>query len=319
MVVGLLGGIVVAQTPSDALIFKPSSKGSTLDAFGNSSLSLSRIFSARDPLSGLFARDETCEYPVPCDGDEWCCPAGSQCVSTCNPSPIRKLLTAAQCSTILDCCPDGSECRTNLPDDKKCCPDTAETCGGTMCAEAGSVCCSDFVCPEGMTCNELGGQNCCEETEIHCENACEISAIPEEVELTSAGCPEGSECGPEAGYCQSITSSMMTATQTSTMTQTSTASAATSTATDDCVPGTERRSVVDRGRFPNYCLRVCNIADRNEYPVWEITPKAGVTDQLVLSMCEGNRKIRNPPVRNSTKEVRDQRKGHGWGNTERTR
>ncbi|EED17500.1 hypothetical protein TSTA_113260 [Talaromyces stipitatus ATCC 10500] len=85
IVVGLLGGIIVAQDASDGVVFKPSRKDSTLDAFGNSSLSFSRLFSAQDYLGGrLFARDQTCEYPVPCEGNEWCCPAGSNCVSANN-------------------------------------------------------------------------------------------------------------------------------------------------------------------------------------------------------------------------------------------
>jgi hypothetical protein len=53
-----------------------------------------------------------------------------------------------------------------------CCPDTAETCGCQFYAEVGSVCCSDDVCPAGTACNELGGQNCCKDVEISCEDTC---------------------------------------------------------------------------------------------------------------------------------------------------
>lgn len=94
IVVGLLGVTAVSQSLSDGVLFKPSRNGSTLDAFGNASISISRLFSTQDHLGSLFSRQEqTCEYPVPCDGDEWCCPAGSNCVSTCNMTPDRKELT----------------------------------------------------------------------------------------------------------------------------------------------------------------------------------------------------------------------------------
>ena len=119
----------------------------------------------------------------------------------------------------MHCCPDDYECRPN----HSCCPDTAETCGGEFCVEAGSVCCSDYVCPAGTTCNEHGSQNCCKETETSCEGVCKFSAssyIGGKTKL--AGCPEGSECGPEAGYRRWTTTSTMTAAGTSLATSTST-------------------------------------------------------------------------------------------------
>lgn len=89
VVVGLQSGIVVAQTPADGVIFKPQRKSSTLDPFGNSSLSLwpERLFSTREHRDGLFERGPICVYN---DGWELYCSADHYCVSTYKWHPSRK-------------------------------------------------------------------------------------------------------------------------------------------------------------------------------------------------------------------------------------
>ncbi|PPQ79314.1 hypothetical protein CVT24_007814 [Panaeolus cyanescens] len=52
--------------------------------------------------------------------------------------------------------------------------------------------------------------------------------------------------------------------------------------------GREILSLEPRQRpFPSDCMRLCNIAAKQEYPVWEIGENPGETDQLVYSMCKG--------------------------------
>jgi hypothetical protein len=117
----------------------------------------------------LFVRQEECAYPILCDGGTWCCPDGYSCVRH---TLFRGLAHARQCATLPDCCPDDANCVTSVAG--KCCPKTAQTCGGWACTDPGAVCCSDYVCPASMVCNELGGgQNCCEADEMKCPDACE--------------------------------------------------------------------------------------------------------------------------------------------------
>jgi hypothetical protein len=64
-------------------LFKAALKGPAADQSTNSNLTFSLPgLTARSNIFGsLYNRqEETCEYPVPCDGNTWCCPEGSQCV-----------------------------------------------------------------------------------------------------------------------------------------------------------------------------------------------------------------------------------------------
>jgi hypothetical protein len=108
---------------------------------------------------------------------------GDSLMPCCSRSPL-----AAQCDTVLDCCPDDSACSTLVLG--KCCPNTAQTCGGTACADPGTVCCSDYVCPSGLECNELGGgQQCCEPDEEKCDDACKSCAASPAAGTPSLMCP----------------------------------------------------------------------------------------------------------------------------------
>ena len=83
-----LASLVVGETQhlerhvNDTDLFKPNAKDPAADLFLNSSVQLSALFSRSDQRGALFSRQEECAYPVPCDGNIWCCPAGSKCVSS---------------------------------------------------------------------------------------------------------------------------------------------------------------------------------------------------------------------------------------------
>ncbi|KAF7288984.1 hypothetical protein MIND_01415100 [Mycena indigotica] len=216
---------------------------------------------ARDAAHPPLARQEkACAYPVPCQGNTWCCPAGSQC-----------------CSTFLDCCPTNSNCRSDRPG--YCCPKSAQTCGGKFCAPPGSVCCgTSYVCPQGQQCNTNGGgKQCCEAGELHCNDAC---------------CPSGSTCASIPGYCSSIRTTTQTRTTTSTSTFRSTGTITTASglpSTTGCSPASNAARLLEARQrpFPDFCTRLCNVASRQELPVWELDSVVGETDQLVYSMCYG--------------------------------
>jgi hypothetical protein len=171
--------LAATQGPNAAgHMFKPAQR--RIGGYGNVSFDFSAILPStnfRGAISvkrDLFARqEEECAYPILCDGGTWCCPDGYQCVSYTTSTASLRSHWATQCATLPDCCPDDANCVTSMAG--KCCPKTAETCGGWACTDAGSECCSNYVCPPGMVCNELGGgQNCCEPDEIKCNDTCEF-------------------------------------------------------------------------------------------------------------------------------------------------
>jgi hypothetical protein len=98
-----------ATLNEDTDLFKASPKGPAADQSTNSNFTFSLPgLSARSNVFGsLYNRqEETCEYPVPCDGNTWCCPEGSQCVlSSLQPNtfpeiPLICVLRSAQRSPI---------------------------------------------------------------------------------------------------------------------------------------------------------------------------------------------------------------------------
>ncbi|KAF7374021.1 hypothetical protein MSAN_00282600 [Mycena sanguinolenta] len=229
-------------------------------------------------------QEEECQYPVLCEGDTWCCPAGSQC-----------------CSTVGVCCPTDSNCRADHPG--YCCPKSAETCGGKFCTDAGSACCGSYVCKPGFQCNVMGGGKlCCAPSEIHCDNAC---------------CPEGSMCASMAGYCSSIGTITQTRTTTSISTSTST-STTTSTAlsTSECTPSATSTPLLDARQrpFPKTCVKMCTGASKDELPVWELTSVPGETDQLIYSMCLGiSTRLKNGEILNGLDDGEDILEYNGKG------
>ncbi|KAJ6571555.1 hypothetical protein B0H19DRAFT_662564 [Mycena capillaripes] len=252
---------VAQHDPTDPHLFRPHTNAFAVDL--SIKAGSSKLFST---IPGLLSpqrraivysrQEETCAYPVMCAGGTRCCPAGTQCC------PIH------------DCCPTDSNCRSELGG--TCCPKSAQTCGGKFCADPGSECCSSYVCDPGFQCNEKGGgQQCCEPSDLHCNDAC---------------CPPGSACASIAGYCSSIRVTTQTRTTTSTSTSTGTLTRTSSAATTTgCTPSTNGKRLLEARQrpFPDYCLKLCNVASRQELPVWEISSVPGETDQLVYSMCYG--------------------------------
>ncbi|KAJ7226193.1 hypothetical protein C8J57DRAFT_1481795 [Mycena rebaudengoi] len=278
---------VVKHNLSDPDLFRPHTNAFAVDI--STDASGSQLSSTIPGLLSLpperraivYSRQQRCPYPVKCAGN-WCCPAGTQC-----------------CLTRLSCCPTNSNCRYDRPG--MCCPKSAQTCGGKFCADPGSTCCSSHVCPPGLQCNEKGGgRQCCQPTEQHCNNAC---------------CPPGSTCAPISGYCSSIRTATQTRTTTSTSTGTSTGTSNSATTTG-CSPLVNGRRLLEARQrpFPDYCLKLCNVASRQELPVWELSSVPGETDQLVYSMCYGiNDRVKNGKIQSGLDDGEDILEYNGKG------
>ncbi|XWW96787.1 hypothetical protein V2A60_004767 [Cordyceps javanica] len=204
------------------------------------------------------------------------------------------------------CCPSTSACRLEV---NNCCPDTAVTCGGKLCAKEGSVCCGQTVCPAGTECNTNGGSvSCCRSGDLKCLGTC---------------CPAGSRCAEIGGYCRRLTPSERTSTTETTTTTTTTTSRTTratettetSTRTTNIIVSSSSSStrttstagtsetacsandaVARRGDQHDHATRKrqnlrpnCVYECRNgqRLPVVEVPDVPGQTDQLFLSMCSG--------------------------------
>ena len=77
------------------------------------------------------------------------------------------------------CCQPGEFCDT-IEGRAGCCPNDAETCGGSACAEQGSACCGDYVCDPGYECNHLNGyRGCCKPGTLKCpDHLCSYKPRP---------------------------------------------------------------------------------------------------------------------------------------------
>ncbi|KAH6618315.1 hypothetical protein B0J18DRAFT_275982 [Chaetomium sp. MPI-SDFR-AT-0129] len=237
------------------------------------------------------------------------------------PDPGGPICSATQCCrTGQQCCPRGccSLEENCYPAGKGCCPKNAQTCGGSMCVQPGSVCCGTaFACKPGRVCNVQAG-GCCPTDWRLCPTTC---------------CPPGSTCARQSGYCSRL--SWSTTQRTSTIRSTSTrvstylstatssrkltsivtsvsqitsrsteistikstrtsirTSTSTSTSTDACKATSNANSRELQGRqAPDHpkitsCVRVCHSSGQN-LPVVEFHNIPGQTDQLFRSMCEG--------------------------------
>lgn len=193
------------------------------------------------------------------------------------------------------CCPLETECR---PDFDGCCPENAVTCGGRLCSHEGSICCGDSVCFEGTVCNLKGSSPiCCEEEKVPCNGGCKWCLLAEvvlqptekrkrkrETPLTLyKGCPPGSECSDEPGYCF-----IPKSTTRSTSTRTTSSARPTETG---CKPGAAKRGfehdaeVQRRQNLQGNCVYECH--NGKLIPVVEVPNLPGQTDELFASMCAG--------------------------------
>ncbi|KAF1951917.1 hypothetical protein CC80DRAFT_189468 [Byssothecium circinans] len=216
-----------------------------------SSLVEARSINPLNFVAASLGRRQTssCPYPVRCSATT-CCPSGTNC-----------------CGTGIKCCPSTSRCV--LSPVEGCCPNTAQTCGGTACADPGSVCCGGFVCPSGYQCNTNGGRSCCTASEVKCSGGC---------------CPAGSTCSSTAGLCQRQGSSssvrQSTASPVTSISESTAVSSA--SASSSASPGVCSESSKPGRANCNYeCL------NGRWVPVVEIPNIAGRTDQLYISMCSG--------------------------------
>ncbi|KIK39388.1 hypothetical protein CY34DRAFT_769608 [Suillus luteus UH-Slu-Lm8-n1] len=123
---------------------------STVDRISRHSKSSSQVLT-KSVISALLVRRGKFGARA---GDSGGCPSGYQ-----------------QCANYPDACaPFGSYCCNDLyncPNDttvrcSRCCPNTAQTCGGNSCCDSGSSCCNDSSCcePGLFCCNDSTG-GCC--------------------------------------------------------------------------------------------------------------------------------------------------------------
>jgi hypothetical protein len=229
----------------------------------------------------VFGRqEEVCELPVSCA--EGCCPAATIC-----------------CDATDGCCEEGTACFT---EPRGCCPLDSQTCGGWACADPGSTCCDNFVCDPGQICNTVDNAGCCEEGEIPCEGGCKafswlLAIIQTSANhlLLSVGCPEGSACASELGYCSKIglSTQISTPTQVTLVTRTAiitthatlsvtrtVSEAASSTATEDQCGGNIGKR---RYPFPKDCPTVCVVVSRETMAALTLKDVPGETDDLIAS------------------------------------
>lgn len=190
------------------------------------------------------------------------------------------------------CCQPGEFCDT-IEGRAGCCPNDAETCGGSACAEQGSACCGDYVCDPGYECNHLDGyRGCCKPGTLKCPGACMciIESAFESPVLTwfspsSVGCPAGSICGTASGSCARSTTTTSSARPTPTCPNRSSFNRR-ATELDASYSRAERSTSSREREYPVKCPIV--IASTGErLPGVIFTYQNNVNDEVIQSMCAG--------------------------------
>ncbi|KAF2967687.1 hypothetical protein GQX73_g5857 [Xylaria multiplex] len=150
----------------------------------------------------------------------------------------------------------------------RCCPKTAQTCGGSFCYEAGA----------GMTCCN-NGEGCCTDGETCCPGGC---------------CPAGYTCSTEPGMCQRIQATQKTQTQTQTRTQSSKSQTIKSSATTTQPKLTTPKlsTIKTQSTTTTGCKTATGISQPTSasLPVMEFTYVGnGIADDIPTNICLGIR------------------------------